>query len=396
MSCCGPKNLRYCARDSCQKCTVPTYAFPDQPSFEAVRSDALSINGVLSSGEPVMRHQEPFLLLGGTNYAHYGTPFLHLGSQEFLSFTADPLMPLSEAFYFRVHKYPVGGVDVAPDGTVPYQSSGPEVREGDTVFMSAMIGGHVLSQWHPPSAAALPQFVLPQKDTLENWARFGTQSCETMRIISDTYDASLPPNAQPVVRLDGSKAYQFQFTRIGQNLAVLPGATPAPCAVRLSQFMGGPTRLIPLAPVVFYRRDARAEPVAVQNSPPTATNAGGQPASTPPAVAQNAALENEAAAATKAAEETAAMAEEAAAVAEEAAQNGDAATAANAANASNRASEVANGAANVAISVANKTNSANAKNMASAASNAAQRAANAANKAFQNAAAVANASNAQA
>lgn len=400
MSCCAPKNLRYCPRDTCRKCTVPTYAFPDQPNIAAIGlSDALSINGVLSSGDTVMRHQEPFLLLGGTAYAHYGTPFLHLGSQESLSFTAHPLVPLSEAFYFRAHKYPVGGVDVAPDGSVPYQSNGAEIREGDTVFLSSMIGGHVLSQWQPPSAYALPSFNVPQKDALENWARYGTQSGETMRIVSDTFDPRLPPNEQPVVRLDGSKAYQFQFTRIGQNLAVLPGATPAPCQVRLSQYMGGPTRLIPFAPILFYQQD-RQRPLDSGDAANAATTAAGQPAAAPNAVQVNGAgngassdLEAEGAAAAQAANETAAMAEEAAGVSEQAAAKGDVETAVNAANASTRASQVANDAAGAANRIAAQANSVAANNAAASANGAAQRAANAARNAFNAAQKIVNAVN---
>ena len=415
MSCCAPKNLRYCPRDTCRKCTVPTYAFPDQPNIAAVAlSEALSINGVLSSGDPIMRHQEPFLLLGGTAYAHYGTPFLHLGSNESLSFTAHPLMPLSEAFYFRAHKYPVGGVDVAPDGSVPYQSNGAEIREGDTIFLTAMIGGHVLAQWQPPSAYALPYFNVPQKDALDNWARYGTQSGETMRIVSDTFDPRLSPNEQPVVRLDGTKAYQFQFTRIGQNLAVLPGATPAPCQVRLSQFMGGPTRLIPFAPILFYQQD-RQQPVNGANGMTGETTPSGEPAAVPNAVAVNsvngngnsaaannanstnaADLDAEGAAAAQAANETAAMAEEAAGVAEEAAANGDVNTAVNASNASTRASQVANDAAGTANSIAASTKSAAANNAAASANNAAKRAINAASNAFNAAKNAVNIANANA
>ena len=246
----------------------------------------------------------------------------------------------------------------------------------------------------------------------------------------------------PRVRLPGSSSLTSQFTAPGVRLlmvplsrlraliftvgsgdsstklalisamAVLPGATPAPCQVRLSQFMGGPTRLIPFAPILFYQQD-RQQPVNGANGMTGETTPSGEPAAVPNAVAVNsvngngnsaaannanstnaADLDAEGAAAAQAANETAAMAEEAAGVAEEAAANGDVNTAVNASNASTRASQVANDAAGTANSIAASTKSAAANNAAASANNAAKRAINAASNAFkaaQNAVNIANA-----
>jgi hypothetical protein len=257
MSCCRSR-IPACPNDSCLRCSVPASTFPDQStdaSQGAVLQQCLSANGVLSSTSSVLQHDQPVLLVGGTYYAFNGAEFLMLGSQQLLTFTATPAFSLSEVFYFRVKKYPITGIDIAPDGTVPYQSAGPVIREGDLVMLESPVAQSVLYTRGPPSPYNLPYFGPSTVQAIEEFQRFGTQSGATMRIISDSYDASIPRQEQPAVAIDGAKAYFFQFTRTGQALSVLPGATPAPCAVKTSAMLGDTngTRIIPLSASTFYQ-----------------------------------------------------------------------------------------------------------------------------------------------
>lgn len=258
MSCCKPRGLLACSGDSCVRCTVPVAAFPDQATQAAqgaVLQQCLSANGVLSGTSSVLMHDQPVLLVSGTYYEFNGSEFLMLGSQELLTFTATPAFPLSEVFYFRAKKYPITGIDIAPDGTVPYQSAGPVIREGDLLMLESPVAQAVLYTRGVPSPFNLPFFGPSVVQAIDEFQRFGTQSGATMRIISDTYDDSIPRQEQPAVTIDGSKAYYFQFTRTGQSLSVLPGATPAPCAVKTSAMRGDTngTRLIPLSASTFYQ-----------------------------------------------------------------------------------------------------------------------------------------------
>lgn len=386
MSCCRPThNVGYCPADTCRPCTVPTYAFPDQDRFgaSAALSQCMSANGVLSSTMPVMRHNQPFVLVTGTYYQFNGALFTYLATGERMGFTAHPIFPLSEAFYFRAHKYPWTGVDVTAQG-VPYQSTGTVIREGDFVFLSSLASGFVLGQYKPPSPYALPYFNTPAADAIRHFTDYGTQSGETMRIVSDSFDPSLPPNEQPPVVLDGSKAYHFQFTRVGQNLQVLPGATPAPCSVRTSEFRGDSTRLIPLAPVVLYRPPQEQQ--AQQQQQPSAnqmsnSNQPAQPTAEQVSVDASQAAEQAAAAAAQAEQQSA-----------EAARQNNAGAAAAAANEAAAAANFGQQAANASQAAANAApNSAAAQQAAQqanqAAANANRSAANAGRNASQAAAA---------
>lgn len=374
MSCCLPThNVGYCPEDTCQHCTVPTYAFPDQARFGAATlQQCMSANGVLSSASTEMRHNQPFVLVGGTYYEFNGANFLHLATQERIGFTPHPIFPLSEAFFFRASKYPLTGTDISLQGQVPYASSGEVIREGDLVFLSAQIGGHVLSQPKPPSPFSLPAFIVPAHNAIQNFNYYGTQAPECMRIVSADYDSSVPPDQQPPVRLDGSKAYFFQFTRVGQSLQVLPGATPAPCVVRTSEHKGDSTRLIPLSAVVLYNI-----PTAPQQQQQPAANNGQQQQQQQPA-ANNASMaptaEQIAEQASNDAQQLSAAAQNAAEAAKAAAKNGNTQEAQQAAAASNNAAQISGEAAQVAANAARAANSAKANQSAAAANAAAQRA----------------------
>jgi len=373
MSCCLPThNVGYCPEDTCQHCTVPTYAFPDQARFGAATlQQCMSANGVLSSASTEMRHNQPFVLVGGTYYEFNGANFLHLATQERIGFTPHPIFPLSEAFFFRASKYPLTGTDISLQGQVPYASSGEVIREGDLIFLSAQIGGHVLSQPKPPSPFSLPAFIVPAHNAIQNFNYYGTQAPECMRIVSADYDSSVPPDQQPPVRLDGSKAYFFQFTRVGQSLQVLPGATPAPCVVRTSEHKGDSTRLIPLSAVVLYNI-----PTAPQQQQPAANNGQQQQAQQP--AANNASMaptaEQIAEQASNDAQQLSAAAQNAAEAAKAAAKNGNTQEAQQAAAASNNAAQISGEAAQVATNAARAANSAKANQSAAAANAAAQRA----------------------
>lgn len=347
---------------------MPASTFPDQStdaSQGAVLQQCLSANGVLSSTSSVLQHDQPVLLVGGTYYAFNGAEFLMLGSQQLLTFTATPAFSLSEVFYFRVKKYPITGIDIAPDGTVPYQSAGPVIREGDLVMLESPVAQSVLYTRGPPSPYNLPYFGPSTVQAIEEFQRFGTQSGATMRIISDSYDASIPRQEQPAVAIDGAKAYFFQFTRTGQALSVLPGATPAPCAVKTSAMLGDTngTRIIPLSASTFYQVPPASQ-VAAQIVLPV------QPAGAAPSIA--------AANAARAAE-NARIAAQAASRNNAAAANAAAVQAAQAANAA-KAAQIASAqqAANAVLQAANS----NAARKASAGS-AVDAAINAANSAAQ-------------
>jgi len=351
---------------------VPTYAFPDQARFGAATlQQCMSANGVLSSASTEMRHNQPFVLVGGTYYEFNGANFLHLATQERIGFTPHPIFPLSEAFFFRASKYPLTGTDISLQGQVPYASSGEVIREGDLIFLSAQIGGHVLSQPKPPSPFSLPAFIVPAHNAIQNFNYYGTQAPECMRIVSADYDSSVPPDQQPPVRLDGSKAYFFQFTRVGQSLQVLPGATPAPCVVRTSEHKGDSTRLIPLSAVVLYNI-----PTAPQQQQPAANNGQQQQAQQP--AANNASMaptaEQIAEQASNDAQQLSAAAQNAAEAAKAAAKNGNTQEAQQAAAASNNAAQISGEAAQVATNAARAANSAKANQSAAAANAAAQRA----------------------
>lgn len=238
MSCFPRGGLPACGGHGCQEYPAPVITFPEQQQ-DAVLSDVLS---------DVLTHGQDVTLVHGTYYQFNGANFVHIGEKDHLSFTAHPRFPLSGLFQFRFRKYPLVGTDVNDDGTVPYQSPGLTIREGDFLMLECAGINKVVTQIGAPNVYNMPFCSVPLRDAIADFASYGSQSPENVRIISDNFDVSLPATQQPAVRLDGSKAYYIQFTRTGQNLALYPGQTPAPGLVKTSAYKGDGTRwlILPL------------------------------------------------------------------------------------------------------------------------------------------------------
>lgn len=357
---------------------MPTYAFAEQEPFGIGGEAALADSQTL-------QHNEPFILVSGTYYQFNGSFFMYLGMQEYMGFTAHPKVPLSAPFYFTAHKYPNATRSTATGGR-SLQSSGTTIREGDTVFITSNASRLALAQYNPPSPYALPQFQVPISDAIENFAQYGTQDGACIRIFSDDFDLSVAPDDQPPVRMDGSKAYYFMLTRIGQYLQVLPGISPAPNVVHTSGFRGAETRLIPLTGQDFYGlveqqqalREQRAANAAAAVAAGVATVAGAAETRAAGAVAENAAtVANNAAKTARAANDAAVAAVTA----------GNASLAVNAAKQANEAAKEATKAAQTAIGAANSV--AGQSNQANGAADLAVNAAQAAQNLARNATATA-------
>lgn len=377
MSSCG--NIKPCPEEFLPGCTVPTYAFGEQEAFGVGGEAALADSQTL-------QHNEPFILVSGTYYQFNGSFFMYLGMQEYMGFTAHPKVPLSTPFYFTAHKYP-GATRSTATGGRSLQSRGTTIREGDVVFITSNASRLALAQYNPPSPFALPQFQVPISDAIENFAQYGTQDGGCIRIVSDDFNESVAPDDQPPIRMDGSKAYYFMLTRIGQYLQVLPGISPAPNVVHTSGFRGAETRLIPLTGQDFYglveqeqalREQRAANAAAAIAAGSSATNVTAAETQAAGTVAQNAAAVANNAANTARAANDAAMT---------AVTNGNAALAVNAAKQANEAAKEATKAAQTAINAANAVSG--QSNEANGAANLAVNAAQAAQNLAQNATATA-------
>lgn len=255
---CFPRGgLPACGGHGCQEYPAPVLTFPQQHT--AVLSDALG---------DVLTHGQDVTLVHGTYYQFNGANFVHLGEQDYLSFTPHPRFPLSGLFQFRFHKYPIQGVDVNDDGSVPYQSPGLTIREGDFLMLECVGVNKMLTQIGAPNVFNMPFCSVPMRAATADFTSYGSQSPENIRIISDDFDVSLPAAQQPPVRLDGSKAYYIQFTRTGQNLALYPGQTPAPCLIKTSEYKGDGTRWL-ILPVTWHYglAEGQAAPQTVSFAP---------------------------------------------------------------------------------------------------------------------------------
>jgi hypothetical protein len=230
-----------CFQQCPQHASVPVIMFPDQSAQAAA---------ALSQG--ALAHDQIITIVSGTYYEFNGAFLVHVGSQDYLEYSANPILPVSSLFQFRFRKYPALGNDVRADGTVPYQSAGPVIREGDFVMLESVGVGMNLTQFGYPSPYNAPFMGTTSRDAILNFSSFGTQSFENLRIISDTYDPAVAPDQQPPVANDGSKAYYIQFTRTAQNLAFYPGKSPAPCRLITSAYKGNGTRWVFLPPS-FYQ-----------------------------------------------------------------------------------------------------------------------------------------------
>lgn len=262
---CQPNGgLPACGGGGCAHYPAPVIAFPDQPIAAAAAEVASEIR------PDVLNVLQPITIVQGTYYQFSGANFVHVGESDYLSFSAHPRFPLSGLFQFQFRKYPLFG-EVALDGSVVYQSRGINIREGDFVSLECVGTQRFLTQLGEPNPFNMPYVAAPQADVIDHFKRFGSQSPENLRIISDTFDPLVPPNEQPEVKTDGSKAYYIQFTRTGQNLALYPGQEPAPCHLKTSGYKGNGTRWL-LLPVNWHyglSRDAPtpqgvSEPVVVR------------------------------------------------------------------------------------------------------------------------------------
>ena len=260
-SCFPNGGLPTCA-SGCPYYPAPVLTFPNQ-NLDAISSLVASEvrPGDLSHGQIVTLNH-------ATYYEFSGSNFLHLGEQDYISFSPHPRFPISQLFQWSFQKYPYVGNDVAPDGSVPYASPGLTIREGDFVFLQNIGAQRATAQVGAPNPYNLPFVSVPTQNVVSDFSSYGSMAPTNMRIISETFDPSIPSSQQPAIKLDGSKAYFLQFTRTQQNLALYPGMQPAPCFVHTSAFKGNGTRWIILPINWHYNLPANA-PIPYAVPPPT-------------------------------------------------------------------------------------------------------------------------------
>lgn len=262
---CAPRGgLPQCSQCVCPQWPAPVIVNPAQAVLAAA-ADACGVN------DGLLRHDQVVTLNTATYYEFNGSYFLHLAVQDRIGFTAHPRFPLSTPFQWRLRKYPAMGIDVAPDGTVPYQSAGYVIREGDNLMLDCLGNQRTVSHFGAANPYNLPVCAVPQSWAISDFAQFGTKSPENVRIVSDDFDPTLPPAEQPPVRTNGTKAYYLQFTRDGQYLSVLPGQTPAPGLVKTSgaQNLGSRLLILPVGVHQQYMASAAPAPATAALVPTT-------------------------------------------------------------------------------------------------------------------------------